>query len=114
MSDPDHLHLLWINADPVTAEKMVFMYAGNAIKQGWWQRVTIVIWGSTATLAASDDAVRSQIEQLRADGVEFSACRACAEELGVTARLEELGVEVIYWGEPLTRLLREGAPLLTV
>ena len=42
-----------------------------------------------------------------AGGVEFSACKACADELGVTATLQELGVEVIYWGEPLTRLLRE-------
>ena len=40
--------------------------------------------------------------------------RACAEELGVKQELEELGVEVIYWGEPLTTLLRDRAPLLTV
>lgn len=114
MSDPEHLHILWTNADPVTAEKMVFMYAVNALKEEWWKRVTVVIWGSTATLAAKDAAVRSQIERLRADGVEFSACRACADELGVTAELEEMGVEVIYWGEPLTQLLRGCAPLLTV
>lgn len=114
MSDPDHLHILWTNSDPVTAEKMVFMYAANALKEEWWQRVTVIIWGSTATLAARDVAVRSQIEQLRAEGVEFSACRACADQLGVTAELEQMGVEVIYWGEPLTQLLREGAVLLTV
>jgi hypothetical protein len=47
-------------------------------------------------------------------GVEFSACKACADELGVTERLEALGIEVIYWGQPLTRVLREKSPLLTV
>ena len=114
MSDPDHLHILWTNADPVTTEKMVFMYAANALKQGWWKRVTVVIWGSTASLAAKDAAIRCQIEGLCADGVEFSACRACADQLGVTAELEEMGIGVIYWGEPLTRLLREGAVVLTV
>ncbi|HTX70795.1 MAG TPA: DsrE family protein [Thermoleophilia bacterium] len=114
MSDPDHLHILWTNADPLTAEKMVFMYAGNALRRGWWRRVTIIIWGSTAALIASDAAIRSQIEALRATGVEFSACRACAEELGVTAELEALGIEAIYWGEPLTELLRSGVALLTV
>ena len=114
MSDPDHLHILWTNADAVTAEKMVFMYAGNAVKHGWWKRVTVIIWGSTALLTARDGEIRLEVEHLRSAGVEFSACKACAEELGVTQELEELGVEVIYWGEPLTTLLRDRAPLLTV
>ncbi len=114
MSDQDHLYILWTNADPVTAEKMVFMYAGNALKLAWWQRVTIIIWGATATLAAENVALQAHIRQLQGSGVEFSACKACADELGVTATLEGLGIEVIYWGEPLTRLLRERAALLTV
>ena len=114
MSDPDHLHILWTNADPVVAEKMVFMYAGNALKHRWWEQVTVIIWGSTATLVARDSAIRSQVEELREAGVHFSACRACAEQLGVSADLEDLGIEVIYWGEPLTQLLRERAALLSV
>ena len=90
------------------------MYAGNALKLAWWQRVTIIIWGATATLAAENVALQAHIRQLQGSGVEFSACKACADELGVTATLEGLGIEVIYWGEPLTRLLRERAALLTV
>jgi hypothetical protein len=114
MTDPDHVHILWTNADPLTAEKMVFMYAGNAMKRGWWKRVTVIIWGSTTALTARDAFTRSQVAELRQAGVEFSACRKCAEELGVIAELEDLGIEVIYWGEPLTQLLRERAALLTI
>jgi hypothetical protein len=114
MSDPDHLHILWTNADPVTAEQMVFMYAGNGVRRGWWKRVTIIIWGGPAALVAGDAAVRSQIAELREEGVEFSACRACADEIGVTSDLEALGIEVIYWGEPPTRLLRGGGLILSV
>ena len=114
MNDPDHLHILWTNADPVTAEKMVFMYAANALKLGWWKRVTIVIWGSTATLTAEDASIQAHVTEMLASGVEFSACKACADELGVTEALEALGIEVMYWGEPLTRLLREKSALLTV
>ena len=114
MSDPDHLHILWTNADPVTAEKMVFMYAANALKLGWWKRVTIIIWGSTATLTAENASIQAHVTEMLASGVEFSACKACADELGVTEALEGLGIEVIYWGEPLTRLLREKSALLTV
>ena len=114
MSDPDHLHILWTNADPVVAEKMVFMYAGNALGRGWWQRVTVIIWGSTASLVAQNEAIRVQVQQLQDSGVHFSACRACAEQLGVAAELEDMGIEVIYWGEQLTQLLRERAVLLGV
>ena len=114
MGEEDHLHILWTNADPVTAEKMVFMYAANALKFAWWQRVTIIIWGATARLTAEDAGLQSQVKELLDGGVEFSACKACADELGVTERLEALGIEVIYWGEPLTRVLREKSPLLTV
>jgi hypothetical protein len=114
VSEENHLYILWTNADPVTAEKMVFMYAANALKFAWWRRVTIIIWGATARLTAEDAGLQSQVKKLLDGGVEFSACKACADELGVTERLEALGIEVIYWGEPLTKVLREKAPLLTV
>ncbi|MGO9121875.1 MAG: hypothetical protein ACLQPD_30220 [Desulfomonilaceae bacterium] len=39
----EHLYILWTNSDPVTADKMVFMYARNGLKKGWWKEVTIVI-----------------------------------------------------------------------
>jgi hypothetical protein len=34
--------------------------------------------------------------------------------LGVTEVLEKLGIEVKYWGEPLTEILKKNEPLLTV
>ncbi len=48
------------------------------------------------------------------DGVKFSACKACARQLGVISELEKLGVEVKYWGEPLTQILKSSKKLLTV
>lgn len=47
-------------------------------------------------------------------GVHITACKACADQLGVTAELENLGIEVKYWGKPLTRLLKDDETLLTV
>jgi hypothetical protein len=79
MSEEDHLYILWTNADPVTAEQMVFMYAVNALRFAWWQQVTIIIWGATAKLTAEDAALQSQVRELLASGVEFSACKACAD-----------------------------------
>ncbi len=114
METPRHLHILWTNDNPITAEKMVFMYGLNSLKQGWWDRVTIIIWGATTALAAGDQTIQEQLQRLGAAGVAISACKACANELGVTDTLRGLGFEVKYWGQPLTELLQSGAPLLTV
>lgn len=114
MKDNEHLYILWTNSDPVTADKMVFMYALNSLKKGWWKEVTVVIWGSTAKLACENAAVQSQIMELSAAGVQFSACKACADELGVADQLLAMGMEVKYWGQPLTELLKTGQFLLTI
>ena len=48
MPDKSKLYILWTNPDPLTAEKMVFMYAKNSRLQGWWDDVTVILWGATA------------------------------------------------------------------
>ena len=41
-------------------------------------------------------------------------CGACAEQLGHTKQLEQLGIEVKYTGELLTQLLKGEKCLLTI
>ncbi|HSK69917.1 MAG TPA: DsrE family protein [Candidatus Limnocylindria bacterium] len=110
----DTLHILWTTGDAATARHMVMMYARNSLLRGWWGGVTVVIWGAAQGLAARDPAVQDEMRVLMNVGVKFSACVSCAMALGVRADLEALGVEVIPWGQPLTDLLKGGAPLLTV
>jgi hypothetical protein len=108
------LYILWTNADEITAEKMVFMYGINSKLKGWWENVTIIIWGSTAKLTASNDLIKEKIKQALNIGVKVSACKACADQLGVTEDLLALGVEVKYWGEGLTEILKENEKLITI
>jgi hypothetical protein len=114
MDNSSHLYILWTTPDPVTAEKMVFMYGGNTLRNGWWEEVTIIIWGASALLAGTDAGIQEKIKELISLGVEFTACKRCAEDLGVDSTLEELGVEVKFWGAPLTELLKSGAHLITI
>lgn len=113
-TDDNTLFLLWTNADPVTAQLMVFMYAENSMKYHTWENLTIIIWGATAKLAAEDPEIRSKIRMLQEMGVHFSACITCAEELGVKDSLEELGIDLVKWLHPLTAILKGGKKLLTV
>lgn len=108
------LNILWTSGEPDTFFKMVAMYAINAPKKGWWQEVSIIIWGASARLVGEHVAVRRRLLELSEAGVELRACRACAEQLGVAEVLEDLGIDVDYMGEPLTELLKSDAKLLTV
>jgi len=105
MEKENELFILWTNADVLTAEKMVMMYATNSLLEHWWGAVTVIIWGATAWLAAENALIQDKLKTAQAAGVQFSACKACADQLGVTDILEGLGIEVKYWGQPLTEIL---------
>jgi hypothetical protein len=110
----DTLNILWTNADPVTSELMVLMYAKASAMRGWWKRVRVIVWGATAKLVAENETIRDLVREAQREGVEFSACEACADRLGVKKALQDLDVEVILWGYPLTELLRDEETLITV
>ncbi|MEA4814618.1 MAG: DsrE family protein [Oscillospiraceae bacterium] len=110
----EELYILWTNADPLTAHNMVMMYATNALLKRWWDEVTVIIWGATAKYVAEDESIQGKIKIAQQAGVKFTACQACAVNLGVKDTLEALGIEVISWGPPLTELIKEHKNLITI
>ena len=112
--DKTHLYVLWTNDNPITAEKMVFMYSVNALIHGWWEKVTLIVWGATAKLVSENAAIQEKVKEALDAGVHITACKACADELGVTEALEKLNIEVKYWGLPLTEVLKNDERLLTI
>jgi hypothetical protein len=114
MKEKSHLFILWTNGNPITAEKMVFMYSINSLLKGWWEHITLIIWGSPAKLVSEDTAIQEKIKEALSAGIHITACKACADQLGVTSILEKMNIEVKYWGEPLTEILKTGATLLTI
>ena len=114
MDNEKRLYILWSNQDPVTAEKMVFMYALNGKLRKWWDEVIIIVWGGSTKLITESKQIQDKIKDLIKEGVEFSACKACAEQLGAVDVLEKLGIEVKYWGQPLTDIIQNGEKLITI
>lgn len=110
----DKLYILWTSGDPITAEKMVLMYALNSKLQGWWKEVTVVIWGASARIVAEKKEIQDKVVDLLDAGVKVEACKACSDQIDVTATLERLGVDVKYWGEDLTNVLKSNAKLITI
>ena len=114
MSDKTHLYLLWTNDNVITAEKMVFMYTVNSLIHGWWEKVTLIVWGAPAKLVSEDANIQKLVMDAQEAGVHITACKACADQLEVTEALEKLNIEVKYWGLPLTEILTKGEKLLTI
>ena len=115
MTDPiNRLAILWTSPDKEVAQKMVFMYAKNSKLRDWWGQVRLIIWGPSARLLVTDVELQEELEELKRAGVELQACKACADQYGVSERLAELGVEVILMGLPLTNYLKGDWVVLSV
>jgi hypothetical protein len=65
-------------------------------------------------LVSENTDIQEKVKEALKAGVHITACKACADQLGVTDKLEKLGIEVIYWGVPLTEILKNDETLLTI
>ena len=109
-----HLHIIWTNADPLTSANMVMMYAKNSLLNGWWDKVTVICWGAVQPLIIHDPHIRELIRKLQSEGVQFSACLTCSDKLGLTEKLQELGIETVRWGKRTSELMQNRKHLLSV
>lgn len=110
---PEKLFVIWSSADREVAKKMVFMYTFNAKLNGWWNDISLIVWGPSAKLVSEDKELQAEIIKIKEAGVELMACKACSDSYGVSDTLEALGIDVKYMGEPLTQLLKQGNKIIT-
>ncbi len=112
--DQDKLVVLWTSDDPYLAERVAFMYTHEAKASGWFEEVTLIVWGPSAKLLAENVRIQEQVRDMELDGVVVEACITCANDYGVTAALEELGfVDLKPMGRPLTEYIKSGIYVLT-
>jgi hypothetical protein len=111
--DKDKLAVLWVSGDRDVAEKSCLMYTHAAKRNGWFDEVVLIVWGSSSRLLAEDAGLQEKVKAMKADGVILEACIACANMLGVTENLEALGIDVKGMGVPLTQYMKEGYHVLT-
>ena len=105
MSQEKDLYILWTNDNVITAENMVFMYLNFCMKNKKWKSVTLIIWGATVKLTAENDKIVELIHQAEANGVHVSACLGCATKLNLVGELQQLHIDMKYWGEYLTEII---------
>jgi hypothetical protein len=116
MSDPQstELLILWTTADREVAINMAFMYGLNAKLRGWWDEVTLVVWGPSSPLLVKDAELQQKVADMKAAGVRVIACQKCAENYGIVDQVKALGLEVFYVGEFLTAWMKSGKHVLAL
>ena len=113
MSKEDSLVIIWSSRDREVALNMVFMYAHNAKRKGWWHNVHLIVWGPSSKLLSEDEELQNKIEEMKKDGVILEACKSCADNYRVSKHLEDLGIKVYYIGKKLTQYIKEGRKIIT-
>jgi hypothetical protein len=112
-TNSDKLVIVWTSDDPYTAERMVLMYGHAAKTAGWFDEVTLIIWGPSAKMVAENIKIQEKLKDMQNDGVEIRACIVCANIYEVTEELKTLDFDVQGMGVPLTDYLKKGAHVLT-
>jgi len=105
--------VLWTSGDIEVATKVVVPYVFNSKKLGWWKTVRLIVWGPSAKLLSENKELQEQIKKMKEIGIELYACKWCADQYNVSFTLKKLGVEVIYYGKPLSEHLKSDWKVIT-
>ncbi|MFI3251904.1 MAG: DsrE family protein [bacterium] len=110
----EKLNILWINDNKHTVKYLLGMYTTNSIKNNWWDNITIIIWGGSNELIKNDVEVQELIIEMKSKGVVLEACKVCADNIGTTELLLNLGVDVKFMGAPMTQYIKGDNKFITI
>lgn len=112
-NNSDKLVIVWTSDDPYVAERVALMYTHAAKTAGWFNEVTLIIWGPSAKLTTENLKIQKKLKAMQTDGVEIQACIACASAYDVVGDLERLNFEVKGMGKTLSDYMKNDAKVLT-
>jgi len=110
---PSRLAVLWTSGDPDVAHRVAFMYTHAAKKVGWFDEVTLIVWGPSQRILLGDKDLQAKVKAMQKDGILVEACISCARSFGIVEELKALGLPVRGMGAPLTKYLKDGWKVIT-
>ena len=109
----NELMVVWTTDNKETILNMVFLYTLNAKLKGWFDEVTLLIWGASQRVLTEDKEIQAKVKEMSDAGVNVVACQKCSENLDIKDTLQSCGVEVFYTGVLLSDWAKSGKPLMT-
>ena len=101
--------LIWLASGDKDKLMPGILYGTNAKKNGWVDDVKFVIFGESEKLFAEDDELFNMVS----NEVEPVFCKFVSDEMKVSEKLEGKGAKVIYVGDYISKLIKEGYQVLT-
>jgi hypothetical protein len=109
----DKVFIIITSQDKEVVLEPGLLYPFNAATKGWMEEVNVIFFGPSEKLAAADREVQTRIAELMSAGIRVMACKKCSDGFGVTETLEGMGVDVLYVGDVISQLLKDGWASLT-
>lgn len=111
--DSSALVIVWSSHDREIALKTALAYALNSKLNGWMQNVTVIVWGPSVQLLASDKEIQNVLSSSNQAGVTILVDKKCVEEYKLSKEIEALKFEIKNIGKPLSEFIREKRTILT-
>ena len=108
VDNSNKLAVVWTSGDIEVAEKMVFMYVTNAMKQGWFDEVSFIVWGPSSKLLSENESLQKRIKEMQEIGIKVEACIHCANIYGIADNLQALNIDIKGMGAPLSNYIKNG------
>jgi hypothetical protein len=105
---PSKVFALICSGDREVALEVGLVYPLNAAKKGWMDEVKVIFFGPSEKVVANDAEVQARVKEIIEQGVEVLACKWCSDRMGITEKLEAVGIKVEYVGSIISDLLKEG------
>ena len=102
------LFIILASGDKDVALEMALFYPYTLAKEKYLDEVKVILFGPSEELVARDKSVQKRIKRLLKAGVAVSACKYCSDRMGVSEKLEELGITVEYVSEKTAQLIKDG------
>ncbi len=92
------------------ADKAVtaMMYATNCLANQWMEEVKLFIFGPAENLLVNHQQFREMVQDFLDMNQQVVACRALADEQGISDHLAKQGVTVDYVGAKISDLIHQG------
>ena len=108
------LTILWTSDNEATITSLLSPYTANALKNGWFDEIHIVIWGGSTKIIGEEKKYQKMITKMLDRGITIEACKYCADKYKTSDILTDLGVTVKYMGKPLTEYIKDESHFITI
>lgn len=100
--------LIWLASGEMDKLLPGILYGTNARKHGWVDDVQFVVFGESERLMLDHPATFELLQNNNA-----SYCKFVSDDMGITPALEEKGAKIIYVGDYISNLIKEGYQVIT-